>query len=368
MPALGLTVEIRGDASKLDSALDASKGNVSGFSATIGKGALAVGAVAGAAGLAATAIVGMTQAAAADEAEQAKLMATIQAAGAATAESTAQVEAAIAAGQERAFTDSETRAGLESLVTATGDVQTATALLTTAQDVARFAGVDLATAADAVAKAHAGQDMQLRRLIPGMAKGATSADTIAAATKAAAGQADLYAESAEGMQAKATDAFSEIQETIGSAFLPVLKAVLPALLPILKAFAELVTALLPVLIPLIEVLASVLGAVATVLSRVVGWLSSLVRWLGSAMAKVGDFLDTINPLSHISLPSLPFIGGTAAGATGARSGRAGAAPAAGGITINVHGAIDPEGVARSVARVLSGHSVRMGHASALIRR
>jgi hypothetical protein len=368
MPALGLTVEIRGDASKLDSALDTSKGKVAGFSTSIGGSALTLGAVAGAAGVAAVAIGGMTQAAAADEAEQAKLTATIQAAGAATAESTAQVEAAIAAGQERAFTDSETREGLASLVTATGDVQKSTELLTVAQDVARFAGVDLATAADAVAKAEAGQDMQLRRLIPGLAKGATAADTIAAATKTAAGQADLYAESAEGMQAKGVDAFSEIQETIGGAFLPVLKAILPALLPLLKVFGELVTALLPALIPLIEVLASVLGAVATVLSRVVGWLSSLIRWLGSAMSAVGDFLDTINPLSNISLPSLPFIGGNAAGTLGARSGRAGGAPAAGGITINVHGAIDPEGVARSVARVLSGHSVRMGHASALMRR
>ena len=367
MPALGLTVEIRGDPSKLDSALDQSKGKVQGFSAGIGGAALGVAAVAGAAGIAAVAIGDMTNAAAADAAEQAKLEQVITAAGAATANSTAQVEAAIAAGQERAFTDSETRAGLEALVTATGDVGAATELLTQAHDIARFAGVDLATAADAVAKATAGQDMQLRRLIPGLDKGATSADTIALATERAAGQADLFASSAEGMSAKGKDAFSELQETIGGAFLPVLEAVLPALLPILKALSELITAILPLLIPLIKVLATVLTTVAGVLTTLVTWLTRLVTWLGNAIGKVGEFLDTINPLSGISLPSLPFLGGNAATGTAARSGGRDAS-GGGGITINVHGAIDPEGVARSVARVLTQHAIRVGHASPLLSR
>jgi len=357
--AVGLTVEIRGDTSKLDSALDSSKQSVGGFSGGLGKSALAIGAVATGVGAAAVAITGLTSAAAEDAAEQAKLEAVIRATGAATAESTAQVDAAIAAGQERAFTDSETRAGLESLITATGDVGKATELLTTAQDVARFAGVDLATASDAVAKAHAGQDMQLRRLIPGMAKGATAADTIGEASKLAAGQADLYAESAAGMGAKGADAFAEIGEQIGSAFLPIMSEVLPALMPILKVLGQLITALLPALIPLVKLLAGALGIVANVLATVVGWLVKLVTWLGSAIRKVGDFLGSINPLKGIELPSLPFIGGNAAGTTAA-SGRSGGAPAAAGVTVNVYGALDPEGVARSVARVLNQHAIRVG--------
>jgi hypothetical protein len=360
--AVGLTVEIRGDTSKLDSALDSSSGKVGGFSAGIGKSALAIGAVAGVVGVAATAVVGLTNAAADDAAEQAKLEATIRAAGAATAESTAQVEAAIVAGQERAFTDSETRAGLESLIVATGDVGTATALLTQAQDIARFAGVDLATASDAVAKAHAGQDGALRKLVPGLAKGATAADTIAAASKAAAGQADLYAESAAGMGAKGADAFAEIGETIGGAFLPVLAELLPALLPILKVLGELVTALLPLLIPLVKLLAGALRIVIGVLSIVVGWLVKLVTWIGTAISSVQSFLEAANPFSNFRLPELPFGIGNAAGSSSAAGRAGGGGAAAAPLTVNVYGAIDPEGVARSVARVLNAHAIRTGRA------
>jgi len=355
--ALGLVVEIKGDTSNLDKALDTSKSKVGGFAGGLGTGALAIAGVATAGVGAALAIKGMADAAASDAAEQAKLEGVIRATGAATAESTAQVDAAIAAGQERAFTDSETRAGLESLVTATGDVGEATALLTQAQDIARFAGVDLATASDAIAKAHAGQDGALRKLVPGLEKGATATDTIAAASKLAAGQADIYADSAAGMGAKASDAFGEITETIGAAFLPVLKEVLPALLPILKVLGQLITALLPLLIPLVKLLAGALGIVADILTTVVGWLVKLVTWIGRAMGPIGDFLEAINPFSNIHLPELPFIGGNAAGATAARSGKSGgAAP----VVINVTGALDPEGVARTVARVLNQHSIRMG--------
>ena len=84
-----------------------------------------------------------------------------------------------------------------------------------------------ATAADAVAKAHAGQDGALRKLMPGLEKGATAADTLAAATAGAAGQADKYADSAQGLQERGADAFSEVGETIGSVFLPVIKELLP---------------------------------------------------------------------------------------------------------------------------------------------
>jgi len=362
---LGLTVEIRGDTSKLDSALDAGKGKLGGFGDILSKNALPIAAATAGVGALAVGVVNLTQAAAADAAEQEKLEAVIRANGAATAESNAQVEAAIAAGQERAFTDSETRAGLESLVVATGDVGVATDLLTQAQDIARFAGVDLATAADAVAKAQAGQDGALRKLVPGLEKGATASDTLAAASAAAAGQADIYADSAAGMGSRASDAFGEIGETIGAAFLPVLEEVLPELMPILKAFGELVTALLPLLIPLIKALAVILGSVARGLGIVVNDLVKFVNWISNAIGAVGDFLEAANPLSNIHFPELPFgIGSSATAGTQARSGRSGGAAAP--VTINISGALDPEGVARSVSRLLTQHSIRTGRSSALI--
>lgn len=352
---VGLIVEIIGDASKLAGTLDDAEGKAGAFGGAIGGSALKVAALAGAAGIAVGAIAAMTESAAADRDEQRKLEAAIVAAGAATGDYTALVDEAIAAGQERAFTDSETRDALQSLVTATGDVSLATEELKTAQDLARFAGVDLATAADAVAKAHAGQDGPLRKLIPGLEKGATATDTLAAASKAAAGQADVFAASTEGMQARASDSFGELTETIGEVFLPILDAIVPAILPILKAFGTLIKALLPLLIPLVKLLAGALKIVADVLVTVVGWLVKLVSWIGDAIGAVGRFLEKLNPLQNIKLPSLPFLNSSSAGGASAGVGRAAAmqssvAPAP--ATVNVYTTGDSIAAEQAVVRAL----------------
>jgi hypothetical protein len=362
--SLALIVDIIGDASKLSGELDKSGKEVGGWADGLGGSGVKVAALAGVAGIAAVAIADMTSAAAADRDEQNKLEAAIVAAGAATGDYNALVDDAIAKGQDRAFTDSETRDALQSLVTATGDVSQATDLLTQTQDIARLAGVDLATAADAVAKAQSGQDGALRKLIPGLAKGATATDTIALASKKAAGQADLYAESSAGMGARTSDAFGEISETIGSVFLPVLDAVLPALIPILKSLAQLVQAILPLLIPLIKILAGALGAVASVLVVIVGWLVKLVTWLTKAAGKVGDLLAQLNPLKGFKMPSLPFLSASSAGASAAGAGTRAApaqlAAAPSGVTVNVYGAVDPEATARQIRRILTGHAIRTG--------
>jgi hypothetical protein len=318
--SLALVVEIIGDASKLSSELEKSKGELGGFGGMLGGSAVKIAAVAGVAGIAVTAIAGMTAAAAEDRAEQEKLAAAIAAATGSTADYTAEIDAAITAGQDRAFTDSQTRDALQSLVTATGDVTAATGLLTGAQDIARLANVDLATAADAVAKAHAGQDGPLRKLIPGLEKGATATDTLANATAAAAGQADIYAKSSAGMGERATDAFGEISEEIGAVFLPILDALLPVIIQMLRLFGQLVKAVLPALVPILKLVGSALGAVGTVLSVVVGWLIKLFSWLGKAIDTLGHFLDAINPLKGISLPSLPFLSGSSASAGAGRAG------------------------------------------------
>lgn len=350
--SVGLVVEILGDASKLASSVGDVKSEAGGLGSVLGGSALKVAAFAGVAGIAVGAIAGMTSAAAADRDEQAKLEQAIKAAGAATATSTQQVEDAIAAGQERAFTDSETRDAMQSLVTATGDVGLATEELAKAQDIARLAGVDLAVAADAVAKAHAGQDGPLRKLIPGLEEGATATETLANATAKAAGQADLYAESSEGMQARAGDSLGELAETIGSVFLPILDAIIPALLPILKAFGTLVQSLLPLLIPLVKLLGAALGAIAGVLVNVVGWLVKLVKWVTDAAGAVGEFLSKLNPLKDFKMPSLPFLnaGGSsspAASSRGASTSSSSTAP-----TINVYTTGDGIEAEQAVVRAL----------------
>lgn len=354
---VALVVSIVGDTKGLEKSLGSAGSEVKGFGGdvlgTVGK-LTVVGGVALAAG---AAIGAMAKAAADDRAEQNKLTAAIEAAGAATAQTTAQVDAAIAAGQEKAFSDSETREGLQSLVTATKDVGTATTLLSQAQDIARLANVDLATASDAVAKAYAGQDGKLQKLIPGMEKGATGMDTIANATKLAAGQADIYAKSADGMNARAGDAFGELTETIGEVFLPVLDAVLPIVIQMIKLFGQLIKAVLPLLVPILKAVGTALTIVGNVLSTVVGWLIKLIDWLSRAIGMIGDFLAKINPFNNIKLPSLPFSAG--AGVSGLQAGtQAAGTSSGGGVTFNIIG--DPSVIEARVTKALRDYKRRNG--------
>jgi hypothetical protein len=370
------------DTGDLEAGAEKAKSAIGGISPA----ALIAGAgVVAAAGIAVSAIADMTKAAAEDEAEQQKLNAAIVAAGAATGDYQAQVDAAVASSQAKAFTDTQAREALQSLVTATGSVTEATALLSSAQDIARFAGVDLATAADAVAKAHAGNAGALQKLIPGLEKSKSATDTLAAAQAAAAGQADTFASSTEGSLQIASDSFGELGETIGSAFLPLLKAIMPPLVKLIAGLGTLIEAVLPVLTPLIATLGTVLGVVVDVLvtlvqwvttlfgwlakklqpafaaitpivegvgkaiGGVVDWIRSLLDWIGKAIDSLGRFLDSLNPLKGISLPSLPFS--LAAPAPAGATTRAGSSRAvAGTMNVTINTSADPEGVVRALRR------------------
>jgi len=357
---VSLVVSILGDTKGLEKSLGSAGGEVKGFGGDLlgiaGKATLVGGAV-----IAAGAAIGaMTKAAADDRDEQAKLAKVMDSVGELTDENTQKVNDAIAAGQDKAFSDTEQRNALQDLLTATMSAQASTELLAHAQDIARLSGVDLETAAKAVAKAHAGNDAALVKLIPGLYKGENAMETLANASEMAAGQADLYAKSADGMNARAGDAFGELSETIGEVFLPVLDAVLPIVIQMIKLFGQLIKAVLPLLVPILKLVGSYLTIVGNVLSTVVGWLIKLVTWLTNAIKTIGDFLAKINPFKDIHLPSLPFtasaggrsVSGLQAGtlAAGGSSG--------GGITFNIYG--DPSIIEARVTKALRDYKRRNG--------
>jgi hypothetical protein len=311
--------------------------------------------IAGAAVVAGKALLDMGEAAAKDRLEQQQLTQAIAAATGSQADHTAEVEKAIAAGQDKAFSDTQTRAALTSLVTTTKDVSQATDLLATAQDVARFSGVDLSTAADAVAKAHAGQDGALRKMMPGLDKGGTAMDTLANATKMAAGQADIYAKSGPGMADRTSDAMGELGETIGQAVLPVLDALMPALIPIIRAFGQLVTSILPLLIPLLTLVGKGIKIVADAAVAAVQFIVKLVDALTHALGLIGDVISGIGGIH------LPFgIGGTSAASSSALGVTPMAATGSGpGFVVNVYGG-DPAQVQAQVMAALRTYTARNG--------
>ena len=193
-----------------------------------------------------------------------------------------------------------------------------------------------------------------------MTRRARSTEVLAAATKLAAGQADTFAKSSEGMKAKGADAFGELGETIGEVFLPVLDALLPIVIQLLQLFGQLVKAVLPLLVPILKLVGTYLTIVGNVLSVVVGWLIKLVRWVTDAIGALGRFLDAINPLKEISLPSLPFLSSTVASSAGLAASPFGADTRAGGpvssrasIVVNVYTTGDSIEAERAVVRALT---------------
>lgn len=376
--ALTLLVRFLADASQLTDATTKAGGGVKVLGKELDLGVIAKGAaVAGAVGLAVSAITDMTLAAAADRDAQNALATAMEASGANIEGWEGKVDAAIAAGQALAFTDDDIRESMATLTAATGDVDKATTDLAIAQDIARSAGVDLATASDAVAKAEAGQDGALRKLLPGLEKGATAQDTIAAASKRAAGAADTYAKSTKGMGETGSIAFSELTETIGSIFLPILDAIIPALLPILQAFGQLVKAILPLLVPLIKALGTYLGivakifvAVVNVVVKAVTWFAKLVTQVGNLLAKLGPLRDAANFVGGIiGGLSSPAAAGSpgAAGAFGLAAPRAGGAGSAGWSPVTIHAYGDPDVIESAVVRALRRYD-RTNGAAQLIPR
>lgn len=350
--AVALVVSITGDTSGLRSALGDAGKDVKGFGGISLATAAKVTVIGGAIAIGAEALFDMAQGAAADKAEHEKLLKVIQQAGAATADSTAQVDAAILAGQRKAFSDSESREALQSLVTATKDVESATNLLTTAQDVARFANVDLATAADAVAKAHAGQDGALRRLIPGLDKGATALDTIANASKIAEGQALNYADSAEGVGKRAQDAFGELGEKIGSALLPILDALLPAILPFIDTVGEWIDLVLPIAIPLVEAFAFAFNILTGFIRGTISVVKEIIKWVTELLKPLGDALDMLSQLNPFASGPPKTVGHFGSG------GATGAAALGGPVTFNIYG--DPVAIEAQVVRALNSYARHNG--------
>jgi hypothetical protein len=189
--------------------------------------AAALTAVAGALGLAA-------KAAAEDEQQQAILANTMQNVVGATDATVAATEDMIAAMSRATGTaDSELRPAFAALLLGTKNVGEATDALGLAQDIATGSGTDLATVADALSKAYAGNMRGLRALSPemmGMIKeGASLDEVMMALNDNFGGAAARSAETAAGKFKILKNSLAETQESIGAALLPVLQKVLPYL-------------------------------------------------------------------------------------------------------------------------------------------
>ena len=228
----------------------------------------------------------MTVAASEDAAETAALTKVYANATGSTEDYSSAIDAAIAAGQDKAFTDSEVRAGLKPLIASTGDAEEANALLAKAFDLSRYAGVDLETASKALAKANEGSATALGKLVPGLEKTKDPLKAMAQATELAAGAADTYAATGPGQLAKVADSYGEIGESIGTSFLPVLSIMADLLQDVSRFLNEHMDIIKPLAVIVGGFAAAVLAVnAALAIYHAIVPLVTAVQWLlNAAMA------------------------------------------------------------------------------------
>jgi hypothetical protein len=167
------------------------------------------------------------RAAAADQKAQLKLAKTLENVTGATDQAVAATEKFITAQQfATGVSDNELRPALETLVRATGDVSKAQELLKLGLDVSAGSGRSLESITLALARAQGGQFTGLQRLgiiIPeNIKKSKDFAQVQGYLNTLFGGQAAIAAGTYEGKLAILRERFGEVQESVGSALLPVL--------------------------------------------------------------------------------------------------------------------------------------------------
>ncbi len=136
---------------------------------------------------------------------------------------TTAIEKNIAAKERLGFSDDELRDSLGHLSAATHDIGDALALQSTAMDLARFSGTDLASATDTLVRVQAGNYRGLKALGIEIDATATRTEAFAAVQKVVAGQSEAFGNTTAGAMAAAAVAVNNLQEDIGGLLAPVIK-------------------------------------------------------------------------------------------------------------------------------------------------
>jgi len=247
---------------------------------------------AGAAVVVGGAMFAAAKAAAEEDASIARLNAAISANTKITEAQSKEMDAAVEARQNLAFSDDALRDSLSRLVPRTKDVSKAIELQAIAMDFARLRGVDLSTASDLVGKVFSGNTSILSRYGFTVEKGTTATQALAMIQKAAAGQAEAYGKTTQGALESIQISIDNTVEDIGRVVLPILAEVLTTfrdeIMPRVKefgiAFANAFTQAIEKLRPFITTM------VTQVLPAVIAVGSAIIGTLVKALTEVGKFI------------------------------------------------------------------------------
>ena len=288
-----ITAKFLADTSKLTSEVDSATSSAGSKMSSFAKGAaLAVGGA-----FAVDKIVDFgkasVEAAAADAEAQAKLAQSLKTTAGATDSQVAAAEKFISnLSQSAAIADDDLRPALATLARGFGDTEKAQNALSIATDISAGTGKDLNTVSEAMMKAAQGNTGALGKLgiaTKDAAGNALSLDQIMAnAAQTFKGQAATAAESTAGKMRSAQIAMGELQETIGSALLPVI--------------GKLATIMTTVLLPAITdvfgwimdnkgaVIAALIGIGAVLLPLFISWAAGAAAAAAATIAAAAPFI------------------------------------------------------------------------------
>ena len=376
-----LSLKILADIDDLKKKLNEADGAVENNSSKIsefGKKAAAAFAVAAAAAVAygTKLAVDGVKAAIEDEQAQLRLAAALRSAtGATDAQIKATEDMILKTSLATGVADDKLRPAMQRLAVSTKDTEEAQKLLNLALDIAKGRGLDLETVANALGRAQDGNTTALGRLGLGLSKAELATLTF---TEVQAKLSDLYggaaaanAETFQGKIDRLKVGFDEAKESLGVALLPQVEKFIGFLnttgIPALNGFIAGLTGDAGLSASLNETQRSA-EAFGNAISKVAGLISGFITFvreaiglvvsLANEMIRVANIIPGVNipsisnpaPSAQMSAPSIPTSNFTyGAGNPQARQ------TVVNNITVK---AVDSEGAARSVAKVLNQSASR----------
>ena len=260
-----LDIVIEATADKAAEAFDKVKEKSSGSYA-----ALKVGAVA-AAGAVIAGLGEATAAAAEHEVSVSKLEQAYKNAGVSTDDMKSSLEEIDKSSRRTGQSTEDNIAAYTKLVTVTHNTTKAHEDLATAQDLAAYKGVSVATAADAIVKASQGNTRALKDMgiatVDAAGKQLTQKEIMEKLTAAVHGQANAFGDTASGEMARYKESLDQTKVAVGEALLPALKSLLNMLQPIFTWLSN-NQAIISKLTPIVAVLA---GGVLAVVAAMRVW-------------------------------------------------------------------------------------------------
>jgi len=300
------------------------------------------------------------------------------------------------------ITDNDLRASFQRLSVSTKDTTQSQKLLNLAIDILKGTGKELSAVVEALSKGYEGQDTRLVRLGIGItqadAKAMDFTETTKVLTNLYGGAAAANAETFQGRIDRLKQAFSEAQEEIGYRLLPfverfvdlIVNKVVPNLQEFAKyfdpikqaikdnqeafdAFGEFITnVIIPVLVVGLGAALKTVGVIAGGIVDIIGKVISAIQTaVDNAISGINRLINAYNAIPI--LPNISSIGSstsvgtsfnqaasTVANAQPATAAQLAAGAARAGTTVNniTVQAVDSEGAARAVAKVLNNSASR----------